>query len=131
MQADQDVLNLLMQSGQYIDTHRDTRDERAVQSLRCGLAILRSFGNVREQPGLNESEIDISDSLDHADIRIVRRAWMRRGLARFQSDVQRDGLVFGFTHMIRLLMSETWRSGLIRGENRRYGNTCIYYAFLI
>ena len=62
-QADQDLLNLLMQARQHIDTHGHPGDEGALQSLRRGLAIFGRLGDRGEECGFDESEIDIGDSL--------------------------------------------------------------------
>ena len=93
-----------MQPGQHIHAHRHAGDEGTVQSFWRDLAILSGPGDGGEQSRRNEAEIELCDALGHADVCIVRGARMRRGLARFQSIVQRDGLVFRFTHASRLLV---------------------------
>ena len=47
-QADQDLLDLLMQPRQHIHPHRDAGDELTVDGLRRGLAIFRRFDNDTE-----------------------------------------------------------------------------------
>ena len=93
------MLNLLMQPREHIHAHGHPGDEGALQFFGRGLAILCGLCDRGEQRGLDEPEIDIGNPLGHANVRVVRRTRMRRRLAGLQTDIQRDGLVFGVTHM--------------------------------
>ena len=75
-----------------------TARECAVQSFWRRLAILCRLSDGGEERRLDEAEIDMGDPLSHADVCIVRRAWIRGRFAGLHSDIQGDGFVIGFTH---------------------------------
>src|SRR6478672_10938754 len=104
-----------MQPGQHVYAHRHASDKRAVEAFRCGLAVFGCLRDRTEQGRLDEPEIDISDALRDSDVGVIRCARMRRGLTWLQTHVQRNGLVFEFTHVAMLLGWRRWLALLCFG----------------